>query len=191
MCQFALQAPDRLVPTHSAGSLKGWQFRSGHGSACIHHCQGPLEDPHAHLFSRAPFFCVGLGIKGSSCLGSRGWSRLGQHSSCNSCLGPRSLTPSPPRPVTTDSFVGFLSCLPISSLKHGASGPSPKEITSLVGTPHRTPHLVGLTGHKGSFGASFSGQLARDPGRTISQSVWKVSFPFSVALEKKEGWRQA
>ena len=102
------------------------------------------------------------------------------------------LAPSPLAPTSGNNrqFCGFLSCLPISSLKHGASGPSPKEITSLVGAPHGTPHLVGLTGHKGSFGTSFSGQLARDPGQTISQSAWKVSFPFLVALEKKEGWRQ-
>lgn len=89
-----------ILSAHSDRSLKGWQFSSGNGSTCISHCQGPLKDPCALLFSRAPFFCPGLGTKGTAALEVGTVAGLANIP----CIAPLlALSPTPPRPVITDS----------------------------------------------------------------------------------------
>lgn len=173
-----------LLFAHSTGSLKGWQFSPGHGSTCISHCQGPLKDPCALLFSRAPFFCPSLGTMGTAALEV---GTVAGSANIPCIIPPLALSPTPPRPVMTDSsqFLELASNLEFKTWKFCAVPTSP-EIASLMGLPHPTAHLIGFTQHKEPFGDFSSGQLPRDPEQRKSQRSGKDPFSFQLLLRTKK-----
>ena len=121
---------------HSARSLRGWQFSSGNGSTCISHCQGPLKAPCALLFSRAPFFCPGLGTKGTAAL------ELGLRQVWPAFLVwfPSWLSPRLPHVRSLQTAHGSLSLLFLSNLKPGTSVLSPQDLRCSPSWESLTPH---------------------------------------------------
>lgn len=175
MCQLALQAPDLRPLCPFRQEFKSWQFSSGNGSTCISHCQAPLKDPCALLFSRAPFFCPGLGTKGTAALEVGTVAGLANIP----CIAPLlAVSPTPLHPVITGSsrFLELASNL--------------SSTTELLCCPHKTRdrlphgnpshHTLRVHTTQGAFGGFVSGQLPRDPGLRKSQKGGKDALPFQL-----------
>lgn len=142
-----------VLLAHSARSLRGWQFSSGNGSTCISHCQGPLKAPCALLFSRAPFFCPGLGTKGTAALEAGTGAGL---ASVPRMVPLLALSPAAPRPVIADSSWSLQLASPLPSKTWSfCAVPTRPEMVPLVGIPHITPQYLGLVQHEVPLGDLF------------------------------------